>query len=54
MSEISKASLRAEITVRNLKTRKVSIHSGRFGTFADAYEAARKQGFELLQYVAIY
>ena len=24
------------------------------GTFADAYEAARKQGFELLQYKAIY
>lgn len=53
MSEISKATMRAEITVRNLKTRKVSVHSGRFGTFADAYEAARKQGYELLQYIAI-
>lgn len=54
MSEIRTARDRAEITVRNLKTRKVSVHSGRFGTFADAYEAARKQGFELLQYKAIY
>lgn len=54
MSEISNTSLRAEIVVRTIRTRKVFIYSGRFGTFADAYEAARKQGFELLQYKAIY
>ena len=54
MSEIRTAQARAEITVRNIKTKKVSVHTGRFGTFADAYEAARKQGFELLQYVGLY
>ena len=54
MSEVRNSSSgRSEITVRNLRTHKVGVLRGRFGTFADAYEHARKSGFELLTYTAI-
>lgn len=53
MSEIRNTKARAEITVRNLKTGKVSVHRGRYGLFYEAVAHARKLGFVLLQYTAI-
>lgn len=53
MSEIRTAKERAEITVRNLKTRKVTIHTGRFGVFFECYAYCVAQGYELLQYTAL-
>lgn len=53
MSEIRNARERAEITVRNIKTGKVSCHVGRYGTYVDCYEYAQSKGFALLQYKAI-
>lgn len=53
MSEIRAAKERAEITVRNIKTRKVTIHTGRFGCFFECYGYCARRGFELLQYTAL-
>jgi len=54
MSEITTSKLGiSEITVQNLRTRKVTIHRGRYGTFADAYEHCRKLGYNLLTYTII-
>ncbi len=52
MSEIRGTIARAEITVRNLKTGKVTCHVGRYGTYVECYEYARKSGFALIQYTA--
>ena len=43
----------SEITVQNLRTKKVTIHRGRYGTFADAYEHAMRQGYLLLSYTIL-
>lgn len=54
MSELANAKARAEITVKHLKTGRVSTHTGRYGTFCECYEYTRKNGYALLQYQAIY
>lgn len=53
MSEIMNAKHRAEITVRNLKTGKVSVHKGRYGLYYEAAGYCRELGYALLQYTAI-
>ena len=54
MSEITTSKCgRSEITVRNLRTREVRILTGRFGTFSEACEHARKHGYALLTYKAV-
>ena len=53
MSELTTATARAEITVRNIKTRKVTIYTGRFGCFFECYGYCASKGFELLQYTAL-
>ena len=53
MSEIRDAKARAQILVRNLKTGKVLCLTGRYGTFCECYEHARKNGFRLIQYTAV-
>lgn len=53
MSEILESKHRAEIVVRSRKTGKVSIHSGRYGLFYEAYNLCMRKGYELLQYTAI-
>lgn len=54
MSELRNSRVgRSEITVQNLRTKKVGILVGRFGSFADAYEHARKSGYLLLTYTAL-
>lgn len=53
MSEIKDSKVKAEITVINKKNHKVQIVSGRYGTFAEAYEHASKLGFQILSYKSI-
>ena len=53
MSEIQNSKARAEITVRNIKTGKVSIHSGRYGLYFERVGYCRKLGYDVLQYTAI-
>lgn len=53
MSENTKATMRAEITVRNLKTGRVSVYRGRYGLFYECVGYARRLGFAVLQYTAI-
>lgn len=54
MSEIRDSKLGiSEIVVQHLRTRKVTIHRGRFGTFADAYEHAMRHGYLLLSYTIL-
>ena len=54
MSEIRTATARAEIIVKNLKNGKIMRLSGRYGTFSECYEHARKSGYKLIQYMAIF
>jgi len=54
MSELRTAKFRAEITVICNKTKKVSTHTGRFGTFSDAYAHCAAHGYRLLSYTGIY
>lgn len=53
MSEIRNAKIRAEITVRNMKTGKVSVLVGRYGQYFECYGYAKTQGFVLIQYTAL-
>ncbi len=53
MSEIKNTKIKAEITIVNKKNHKVQIISGRYGTFAEAYEHASKLGFQILSYKSI-
>lgn len=54
MSELTTSKCgQSEIVVQCLRTKKVTIHRGRFGTFADAYEHAAKLGYQLLSYTVI-
>ena len=43
----------SEIVVQCLRTKKVTINRGRFGTFADAYEHAMQHGYLLLSYTIL-
>lgn len=53
MSELKNTKVKAEITIVNKKNHKVQILSGRYGTFAEAYEHASKLGFQILSYKSI-
>ena len=54
MSEIHGSKLRAEITIVCLKTRKISTHTGHYGSFSDAYAHCAAHGYRLLSYTGIY
>ena len=54
MSELTTSKCgQSEIVVQCLRTKKITIHRGRYGTFADAYEHAMRQGYLLLSYTIL-
>lgn len=54
MSELCQCKYRAEITVRNIKTGKVSVHTGRYGLYYECYALCTQRGYVLVSYMAIY
>lgn len=53
MSELKTSKVRAEITVLCIKNRKVSILTGRYGTYVEAYALAVQNGYKLLTYTTL-